>query len=81
VDRLINDALDIVAAVGHGNRRFHLVGHDWGASLAWQIADQYPDRLASLYLIADALVDGGTQAAAEHSTPEWRAYVIGAACW
>jgi pimeloyl-ACP methyl ester carboxylesterase len=34
VDRLIGDALDIVAAVGHGDRRFHLVGHDWGASMA-----------------------------------------------
>lgn len=31
---LIEDALDLVAAVGHGARRFHLVGHDWGGSLA-----------------------------------------------
>jgi predicted alpha/beta-fold hydrolase len=48
VDRLIGDALDIAAAAGHGDRRFHFVGHDWGASLAWQIADQHPDRLAPL---------------------------------
>jgi pimeloyl-ACP methyl ester carboxylesterase len=40
VDHLIGDALGIVAAVGHDDRRFHLVGHDWVASLAWQIADQ-----------------------------------------
>jgi pimeloyl-ACP methyl ester carboxylesterase len=52
VDRLIGDAFDIVAAVGHGDRRFHLVGHDWGASLAWQIADQHPDRLASLTILS-----------------------------
>jgi pimeloyl-ACP methyl ester carboxylesterase len=52
VDRLIGDALDIVSAVGHGDRRFHLVGHDWGASLAWQIADQHPDRLASLTILS-----------------------------
>jgi pimeloyl-ACP methyl ester carboxylesterase len=32
VDRLIGDALDIVAAVGDADRRFHLVGRDWGAS-------------------------------------------------
>ena len=38
VDRLIGDALDIVAAAGHGEWRFHLVGHDWGGSLAWLIA-------------------------------------------
>ena len=28
IEVLIGDALDIVAAVGHGARRFHLVGHD-----------------------------------------------------
>jgi alpha-beta hydrolase superfamily lysophospholipase len=47
VDRLIGDALDIVAATGQGERRFHLVGHDWGGSLAWLIADRYPERLAT----------------------------------
>jgi pimeloyl-ACP methyl ester carboxylesterase len=52
VDRLVGDALDIVAAVGHRGRRFHLVGHDWGASLAWQIADQHPERLASLTILS-----------------------------
>jgi pimeloyl-ACP methyl ester carboxylesterase len=48
VDRLIGDAFDIVTSLGHGDRRFHLVGHDWGASLAWQIVDEHPERLASL---------------------------------
>jgi pimeloyl-ACP methyl ester carboxylesterase len=52
VDRLIGDALNIVAAVGHGAQRFHLVGHNWGASLAWQIADQHPERLASLTILS-----------------------------
>jgi pimeloyl-ACP methyl ester carboxylesterase len=52
VDQLISDALAIVAALGHGDRRYHLVGHDWGASLAWQIADQTPERLASLTILS-----------------------------
>jgi pimeloyl-ACP methyl ester carboxylesterase len=52
IDRLIGDALDIVAAVGHGGRRFHLVGHDWGGSLSWLIADRYPERLASLTMLS-----------------------------
>ena len=52
VDRLIGDAFDVVAAVGHGDPRFHLVGHDWGASLAWQIADQHSERLASLTILS-----------------------------
>jgi pimeloyl-ACP methyl ester carboxylesterase len=52
VDLLIRDALDIVATLGHADRRFHLVGHDWGASLAWQIADQHPERLGSLTILS-----------------------------
>jgi pimeloyl-ACP methyl ester carboxylesterase len=52
VDRLIGDALDIVKAVGHGERRFHLVGHDWGGSLSWLIADRWPERLASLTMLS-----------------------------
>ena len=52
VDRLIGDALDIVAAAGHTERRFHLVGHDWGGSLSWLIADRCPERLASLTMLS-----------------------------
>jgi pimeloyl-ACP methyl ester carboxylesterase len=48
VDRLIGDVFDIIAVLGRGEQRFHLVGHDWGASLAWQISDEHPERLASL---------------------------------
>ena len=52
IDRLIGDALDIVKAVGHGDRRFHLVGHDWGGSLSWIIADRWPERIASLTMLS-----------------------------
>ena len=52
IDHLIADALAIAAALGHPGRRFHLAGHDWGASLAWQIADQSPDRIASLTILS-----------------------------
>ena len=33
-------------------QRFHLVGHDWGGSIAWGIADKYPERLASLTILS-----------------------------
>ena len=39
-------------ACGRGDCRFHLVGHDWGGSLAWDIADRYPERLASLTMLS-----------------------------
>ena len=51
-DLLMADAMSIVAASGRGDRRFHLVGHDWGGSIAWAIADKYPDRLASLTVLS-----------------------------
>jgi pimeloyl-ACP methyl ester carboxylesterase len=52
IDKLISDAQDIVTGVSHGGRRFHLVGHDWGGSLAWIIADRWPERIASLTMLS-----------------------------
>src|SRR3954465_1414720 len=52
IEKLIGDALEIVKVVGHGNRRFHLVGHDWGGSLSWIIADRWPERIASLTMLS-----------------------------
>ena len=51
-DRLLADAMDVVAVCGYGDRRFHLVGHDWGASIAWGIADRTPERIASLTILS-----------------------------
>jgi len=52
MELLIRDALDIVEAAGHGAPRFHLVGHDWGGSLSWDIADRWPERVASLTMLS-----------------------------
>jgi len=46
VENLTSDPLAIATALGH--HRFHLVGHDWGAVLAWQIAAEHPERLLTL---------------------------------
>ncbi len=52
MDRLMEDAMAIVAACGYERQRFHLAGHDWGGSIAWALADLYPDRLASLTVLS-----------------------------
>jgi pimeloyl-ACP methyl ester carboxylesterase len=52
IELLIGDALDLVAALGHGAPRFHLVGHDWGGSLAWEIAARHPERLGTLTMLS-----------------------------
>jgi pimeloyl-ACP methyl ester carboxylesterase len=52
IDRLMDDAMAIAATAGYGEARLHLVGHDWGGSIAWGIADRHHDRLASLTILS-----------------------------
>jgi pimeloyl-ACP methyl ester carboxylesterase len=52
IERLMDDAMAIVKAAGYGEARFHLVGHDWGGSIAWALADRYPERVASLTVLS-----------------------------
>src|SRR5262245_57307317 len=43
---LVADVLGLADALAAP--RFHLVGHDWGGALAWQVAGRHPDRVRSL---------------------------------
>src|SRR5437899_943627 len=52
IDRLMDDAMAIMAASGDNDRRFHLAGHDWGGSIAWALADRFPERVASLTILS-----------------------------
>jgi len=49
-DRLVDDPMQIAAQLGLS--RFHLVGHDWGGSIAWGIAHKFPYSLASLTILS-----------------------------
>jgi pimeloyl-ACP methyl ester carboxylesterase len=41
-------ASDVIAiADSLGIKKFHLIGHDWGSGVGWQIASDYPGRLLS----------------------------------
>ncbi len=51
-DKLVTDAIEIVAAAGYEGKRFHLVGHDWGGQVSWGVASAHPDRLASLTFLS-----------------------------
>lgn len=44
--KLVQDVLEMANALGAN--KFHLVGHDWGAGVAWGFAAKHPDRLHSL---------------------------------
>jgi len=52
VDECVADALSIMDALNI--RSFHLVGHDWGAVVAWGLAAEHPDRVLSLTAISVA---------------------------
>src|SRR4051794_21986366 len=49
-DKLVDDPMQIASKLGLA--RLHLVGHDWGGSIAWGIADRFPGRLASLTILS-----------------------------
>jgi pimeloyl-ACP methyl ester carboxylesterase len=46
IEKLVGDVAGFADALGGG--RFHLVGHDWGAFVAWTFAAQFPERVRSL---------------------------------
>ena len=47
IDHLLADIEGFAKALA-GAARCHLVGHDWGALIAWLYASHHPERLASL---------------------------------
>jgi pimeloyl-ACP methyl ester carboxylesterase len=46
LDALAGDVEALLTTIG--DRPVHLVGHDWGAAVAWATAARYPGRVASL---------------------------------
>ncbi len=49
---LARDVIGFADALGA--ERVHLVGHDWGGAIAWAVAANAPDRLASLTVLSTA---------------------------
>lgn len=43
---------DVVALIDRIDAPVHLVGHDWGATVAWGVAARHADRLASLTAVS-----------------------------
>ncbi len=47
---LVSDVLAVVDELG--GHRVDLVGHDWGAAVAWHVAGRYPERLRTLTAVS-----------------------------
>jgi pimeloyl-ACP methyl ester carboxylesterase len=46
VDELVKDIIGLIGALDY--EKVNLVGHDWGAVVAWMLANQHPERLHRL---------------------------------
>ncbi|MBV8194946.1 MAG: alpha/beta fold hydrolase [Candidatus Dormibacteraeota bacterium] len=50
VDVLAGDVIAIADALGA--KRFHLIGHDWGGTVAWTVAAEHATRIRSLVALS-----------------------------
>jgi pimeloyl-ACP methyl ester carboxylesterase len=46
---LVDDIVGLINALGY--EKVNLVGHDWGAIVAWTLANKYPERLHKLSIL------------------------------
>jgi pimeloyl-ACP methyl ester carboxylesterase len=51
---LVEDVRQFVERIAGRNRKFVLVGHDWGANVAWVFAMYYPEMLDKLVIVNGA---------------------------
>jgi epoxide hydrolase 4 len=49
IDLLRRDVVELIDALGVA--KVHLVGHDWGGAIAWEVGQRHADRLHSLAVI------------------------------
>ena len=49
IERLAADVDALIAALGE--ERAHVVGHDWGAAVAWTVASLHPERVQRLAIL------------------------------
>ncbi|MCC6616469.1 MAG: alpha/beta hydrolase [Anaerolineae bacterium] len=49
LDALADDVIDLLDAAGA--ERAYLVGHDWGASVAWWVALRHPERIKKMAIL------------------------------
>ncbi|WP_051532251.1 alpha/beta hydrolase [Brackiella oedipodis] len=46
IEKLAQDVIDVADQLGA--QKFHVVGHDWGGLVSWQVAADFPDRVISI---------------------------------
>ncbi|GAB2670220.1 alpha/beta hydrolase [Saccharopolyspora gloriosae] len=70
MEELVADVLAIADRLGWA--RFDLVGHDWGAAVAWAVAAAHPDRVKSLTAVSVPHLDAFARALREDEDQQRR---------
>ncbi|GAB3277920.1 alpha/beta fold hydrolase [Parasphingorhabdus pacifica] len=70
MDELVADTLAIADRLGW--ERFDLVGHDWGAGVAWATAAAHPERIRTLTAVSVPHLDAFGKAIAEDEDQQQR---------
>lgn len=65
IDQLAEDVIALANALDIS--KFHLIGHDWGSAVGWQLAATYPDRLYSYVSLSVPHMTAFTRAYLEDS--------------
>jgi pimeloyl-ACP methyl ester carboxylesterase len=50
ITHLVEDVLGLAEELG--SHEFHVIGHDWGALVAWAVAAWHPDRVRTLTIVS-----------------------------
>lgn len=74
-DLLASDVMALADAVGF--QRFHLIGHDWGSIVGWEVIRTNPDRIHSWTAMSVPHVDAFTAAIADDPDQQQRSQYIG----
>jgi len=72
LEELVADVLALVDA--SGRERVHVVGHDWGGAIAWLVAGNHPDRVATVTVLSTphpAAMSRALKATLEQKRKSW----------
>jgi pimeloyl-ACP methyl ester carboxylesterase len=75
IEALADDVLGLAQALGR--ERFAVVGHDWGAAVAWHLAARYPERVDRAAVLNGVGISVGQAYARIHPSQMLKSWYIG----
>jgi pimeloyl-ACP methyl ester carboxylesterase len=79
LDLLCDDVLGIADALGQ--KTFNIVGHDWGAIIAWWLAARNPDRIERMAVLNASHPSIWREAIKNHRAQRRKSWYVGVLQW